>query len=565
MMPGPGSRQRLLAAVRLFQAGDHDAAAELCRRGLEDAEREGAPAPLRGDFLHLLAGMAHQEGRERDALDLVRQAIACNAAAPGFHFTLGLVSQALGEPDAAAKAYRACLRLDPGFAPAHGHLGSLLESQGRLEEALAALGMALHLTPDADTACHLGALLQRLSRADAAIPVYRAALRIRPDCAEAQAGLGGALLLMGQPEEALAACRTAVRLGPDSAGAYCNLGCVLRDLGESDAAVAAFHTALRLWPGFPEAESNLGMALLERGDMAEGWRNFQGGRLREMIRRDRVDRPPLTWNGEAGEGRTLLVRAEHGLGDTIQLCRLAPLATERGLHVVMEVPPPLVRLLGSLAGVERVIAAGDEPPPCDLQCPVFALPLLLETTLATIPRATPYLHADPRQVETWRARLAAAGRSGARVGLVWAGRSAGEGSFHRAMDRCRSMAPDQLAPLLDVPGLHFISLQKTAPLAPAEFGLTDFMGEMHDLADTAALVANLDLVVTVDSALAHLAGALGRPVWLMDRFNHCWRWLNGRRDSPWYPQMRIYRQPRRGDWGSVIAAIARDLQGVARA
>ena len=230
--------------------------------------------------------------------------------------------------------------------------------------------------------------------------------------------------------------------------------------------------------------------------------------------------------------------------------------------MVLEVQPPLVRLMGSLAGVDRVVASGEELPRFDCHCPMQSMPLAVGTTLETIPNAPSYLHADPAEVAAWRTRLDRIGNASSEptgcrhplIGLAWAGSPA------MTRDRRRSLTPDRLAPLLELPGLHFFSLQKGGQAAPRHLPLTDFMDGMDDFADTAALIANLDLVVSVDTAVAHLAATLGKPVWLLDRFDPDWRWLSGRRDSPWYPTLRLYRQPRPGDWDSVLAEVAQDLR-----
>jgi len=219
-------------------------------------------------------------------------------------------------------------------------------------------------------------------------------------------------------------------------------------------------------------------------------------------------------------------------------------------------------LSGGLPGVDLVVGPGTEMPSFDFHCPMLSMPLAMGTTLATIPRAASYLHAEQFQVAAWRSRLAALDNQGPRIGLVWAGNSYNHSPALAATDRRRSIAPDRLAPLFDVRGLHFFSLQKDGPAPPVNFPLTDYMDEMRDFADTAALISNLDLVISVDTAVAHLAAALGKPVWLLDRFDPCWRWLAGRRDSPWYPTLRLYRQPCPGDWHSVLAEVTQSLRGL---
>ena len=266
--------------------------------------------------------------------------------------------------------------------------------------------------------------------------------------------------------------------------------------------------------------------------------------------RDRRDFAQPQWRGEPAEGRTLLIHAEQGFGDTLQFCRLAPLAAARGLRVSWKCRGQCCACCKTCRASISASPRGEALPDFDLHCPMLSLPLALGTTLETIPAGVPYLHADAAKVADWQARLAGGGRPEVRASA-----SPGQAIRDRLRPAASALAPDRLAPLFGLPGAHFFSLQKDGPAAPEHFPLTDFMDEMGDFADTAALIANLDLVVTVDNAIAHLAGALGKPVWLLDRFDPDWRWLAGRQDSPWYPTLRIFRQPRPGDWDAVIAGV----------
>ena len=352
---------------------------------------------------------------------------------------------------------------------------------------------------------------------------------------------------------AAAACyRQAIAALPEMPEPHNNLATALCELGRPGDAIPHLRRATALRPDYVAAHFNLGMALLTHGEFAEGWREYE---WRWRMPNYAAARAALTtpqWRGEAGERRRLLVHAEQGAGDTLQFCRLAPLAARHGLRVHMAVPRPLVRLLQALPGVAGVTAQEDAPPPYDLHCPMLSLPWALGITEATIPDAPAYLRADPDDAARWRGRLEQVG-DGLRVGIAWAG------SPLSAADGRRSIAPDKLAPLAGLRTVRLISLQKGVPPAPAALGVIDPTAELRDFADTAALVANLDLVVCVDTAVAHLAAAMGKPVWLLDRYDHCWRWLAGRRDSPWYPSLRIYRQKRPGDWDAVLAEVARDL------
>jgi hypothetical protein len=321
-----------------------------------------------------------------------------------------------------------------------------------------------------------------------------------------------------------------------------------------------------------QAISNKALEHPQAGQLADAERLFAQGEMAARCEEpewrwqtshwieDRRDFTQPEWRGEPAPGQTLLIHAEQESDATLQFCRYASLAAATGLHVILEVPRQLVRLLRGLPGVDLVVASGEDLPTFDLHCPMLSMPLALGTTVATIPSAGSYLHADEMQAAAWRTRLATMANQGPRLGLVSAGNPGVHIPAKAADDRRRSIPPDRLVPLFDVLGLHFFSLQKDGPSAPADFPLTDFLQEMTDFADTAALIANLDLVISVDTAVAHLASALGKPFWLLDRFDSCWRWLTGRRDSPWYPALRLYHQSRPGDWDSVIAEVVHDLR-----
>ena len=362
--------------------------------------------------------------------------------------------------------------------------------------------------------------------------------------------IGRALAARNQLTAAVHAFRRAIGLAPQLAEPHNNMGSALHRMGSLEAAAASFRRAIALRPGYASAHVNLGMVLMHAGDMAAAWPelewrwqlpDFVALRARQTLPR---------WRGEPAVGRTVLLWAEQGLGDTIHFARYASLAAARGLRAVVQVQAPLVRLLRSLPNVAAVVPV-EQAVPADLQCPLLSLPLAFATTAATVPAATAYLRPDPADVTRWQARMPSAHeRPLLRVGIAWAG------SPRLDVDSRRSIAPALLAPLWDVPGVQWFSLQKDMP-APA--GIADPMAAVTDFADTAALVATLDLVVCVDTAIAHLAAAIGRPVWLLDRFDPCWRWVPGHTGTAWYPTMRIYRQPRPGDWPAVLQEVVKDL------
>jgi tetratricopeptide (TPR) repeat protein len=506
----------------------------------------------------------HQSGRLNEAELLYRRVLAASPGHDGTIHLLGMVACQTGRHALAVALISKAISINANIAKYHCNLGNALWHQGRLSEAAACCRDALHLLPDLPEAHNnLGLVLRDQGRSDAAIECYREALRLNPDFPEAHNNLGVMLRDQGQLDEALVCQHRALELRPEFPEAHNNLGNVLRDQGWLDGAVASYRTALDLAPDLPDGHFNLALALLSRGDMAAGWREHEWRWKTPQMIGDRRDFSQPRWRGEAAEGRTLLIHAEQGYGDTLQFCRYARLAAANGLRVIMEVQKPLVRLLNGVPGVDLVVATGEQLPEFNLHCPMLSMPLAFGTTVATIPGAADYLSADEAISATWRARLAAMPNRGRRIGLVWAGDSRSYSPSLAAQDRRRSLAPDQLTPLFEVSGLHFFSLQKIGAKPPDDLPLTDFMDEMTDFADTAALVANLDLVISVDTAVAHLAAALGKPVWLLDRFDSCWRWLTGRRDSPWYPTLRIYRQPHAGDWDSVLAEVVRDLRDIA--
>ncbi len=505
----------------------------------------------------------HQAGRLDQAAACYRRAIDARPDIPDLANNLGHVLTQQGRLDEAVACIRRAIALRPEFAQAHYNLGIALAEQGRLNEAVACYHRVIDLQPHIPEAHNsLGYTLEKLGRLDAAVACFRTAIALRADYPEAHNNLGHALGQQGQLDASIACYRSAIDLRQSYPEAHNNLGYALQEQRRLDAAGACYRAAIGLEPDFAEAHFNLALALLAQGDSAAGWREYEWRwKLPEGIKqRQTFSRPQ--WRGEPATGRTLLIHAEQGFGDTLQFCRYGELAASCGLRVIMQVPQPLVRVLRGLPGV-LVVATGEPLPAFDLHCPMLSMPLAMGTTIETIPAIASYLHADKVQVAAWRTRLGAAGADRRpRIGLVWAGASR-TGTALAAIDRRRSVSPVLLAPLLELRALDFFSLQKGGVAAPAHFGLTDFMGEMGDFADTAALIANLDLVISVDTAVAHLAAAMGKPVWLLDRFDACWRWLDGRRDSPWYPTLRVYRQPRAGDWESVLAELAQDLRDFA--
>ena len=454
----------------------------------------------------------------------------------------------------AIAVYEAALRREPDRIDLLADLAATLAGLGRLAEALACWQRIVQRQPRLAAAHNnLGATLRQLQRRDEAVTAFEAALRLQPEYPEASCNLGSVLCELGRIEEGAAHLRRAVRIRPDYPKAHCNLGSALRDLGQTEAALSSFREALRLAPDFVEAHCHYGYLALRSGRLREGWESFEWrSRLPSAVR---FPVPQPVWNGGPPNGTTLLVQAEEGFGDTIQFWRYVPLLAAAGHRVVFHAQPPLMRLLSGQDSGTSVVAIGDALPVFDRHCLLLSLPRIFGTTLESIPDAVPYLRADPALVARWQQRLT--GLDGLRVGLVW------QGSPHYAADERRSMRLDQLAPLAAVEGVAFVSLQKGAGpnvAPPHGMVLHDWTDQIADFADTAALIAALDLVIGVDTAVIHLAGALGKPVWLLNRSDTCWRWLENRDDSPWYPTLRQFRQARPGDWADVVGRVQAELQ-----
>ncbi len=435
-----------------------------------------------------------------------------------------------------------------------------LHRRGRLAEAATAYQRLLAALPDEpQLLLGFGTLLLQAGEVERGLGLIDRLLALVPDHPIALSNRGNALRSLGQPAEALRCYDRAIAAKPDYASAWYNRGALLQALRRFDEALRDYDRAIALSPRLADAYWNKALLHLVRGDYDEGWRlyewRWQGPQKDEV----RPFAQPLWLGREALRGRRILLHAEAGLGDTIQFCRYVPLVSALGAQVVLEVQAPLQSLLSTLGGERRIVRRGDFLPEFDFHCPLLSLPLALKTTVASIPAAVPYLFADPEKVNDWRMRLGAVSRP--RVGLAWSG-----SALYRN-DRERSMPVGLLAGLLSVP-FEFHVLQKEVrpdDLSTLQrLGPVQWHGErLNDFSDTAALVELMDLVVSVDTSVAHLAGALGRPVWILLPFSADHRWFLDRSDSPWYPTATLLRQPGPGDWPGVVAEAARRLSALA--
>jgi tetratricopeptide (TPR) repeat protein len=522
----PEAAQQLAVALKglaglNMESGKLDEAEANLRRALNvipnDAESVrglGRLALLRGDAAlaeSLLAQALQQLGDDVDGLN--------------WH---GLACLQQKKYAAADQSLTRVLALNPELSQARNNLGLSLYDQGRLTEA---------------HACFVATLAHD--------PAY----------ANARINLANTLRILGRPDAARLQLELLLADSPDSVEVLNNLGTVLQDQGLAQQARDCLERAAALAPASPQVRWNLALSQLLLGDYAAGWANFESRWEGCANLRGAYDKPAhLAWRGESLQGKRLLLWAEQGFGDTLQFIRFAEDVARQGATVIVEAQPELTALISNAPGVTAVVARGKPLPPYDLHCPLMSLPHRLGITLTAAIGRTAYLSADQAQAAQWKTRLAP--YPGRKVGLTWAGKSRLQNAELAAVDARRSIKLRQWTPLLQNTHCSFFSLQKGVPTSELrEVGLPvhDFSAEWADFADTAAFIANLDLVITVDTAVAHLAGALGKPVWLLNRHDTCWRWLLERADSPWYPTLRQFRQARTGEWEPVIAAAAGEL------
>nr|WKF59119.1 TPR repeat-containing protein YrrB [Paraburkholderia busanensis] len=554
----------LRQAVALQQNGALAEAGELYREILE-------LKPRHFDALQLLGALALQAGRLEEGVELLKKALAVNARQAPIHSNLAYALNALRRFDEGLASAERALALQPDFPDALNNRGNAQAGLDRPLDALGSFDRAIVRTPAFAQAWNNRAcVLRDLGRPEDALASCDRALELQPGYPDAWSNRGNALSDLNRPQQAEQSYRRALELAPSFADAWNNLGLTQIDLDRHADALASYQRALAVNPDAAETHWNESLCLLQMGQLEAGFRAYEWRWERDRIKAGRRVFAQPVWLGDFPlEGKTILLHAEQGLGDTLQFCRYAALVSKLGAKVVLEVQPELLRLLTTLDGVDQLIEAGQPLPPFDCHCPLLSLPLALGTKLDSIPSATPYLFAQTRAAETWRVRLNDDAQGRLKVGLVWAGGNRPHVAELRKNDARRSIAFERLAPLLDVPHVQFFSLQKGAAarqLADSGMGhaVIDYTEELHDFADTAALVAQLDLVISVDTSTAHLAGALDRPVWILNRFDTCWRWMLERSDTPWYPSARLFRQPELGDWGSVILAARDALAGLTR-
>jgi len=585
MTTGDELMSLLVKAQKMYHAGHFSEALGVSEEAL-------GHQPEQVDALNMAAVSALQIGDLGRALEYLDKAIVSNPSHPQAYLNLGVILEQNGRTEEAANAYRASLEADPDQILARLNLGNALAQLGHNQAAIESCDLVLAQEPaNTDALNNKGMALKAAGRIEDAETTLREAVRVAPNSDQSWLNLGLVLRLGAKPEEALTAYERALEINPTSikalnnlavlhrwegrlneAEAICqgvlkthsnvvevlnNLGDILQAQGRVDEARTMFERVLEIDPAHPEGHHNLAVLLLLRGDFEAGWQHYEWRWLAKEFPSERRNFSQPLWMGEELTGKTILLYVEQGLGDALQFVRYAPLVHARGGRVVVECPASLKRLFETVEGIDRVIARGGDLGAFDLQCPFLSLPGLLSPRAEDIPATVPYLFGPDEELERWRARLE--GVDGFKVGLVWAG------SPHHTNDRERSITLDTLTPLSEVPGCAFINLQigpSTAQLADVSWPVVDLTQDVGDYADTAALVGALDLVITVDTSVAHVAGALGKPVWVLLPHAPDWRWQLEREDSPWYPSMKLYRQPLRRDWQSVLQRVKSDLKDV---
>jgi tetratricopeptide (TPR) repeat protein len=546
-------------AIALHRAGRHEEALEKCRQAAsimpEDARAH-----------HIMGFVLQTQGRCAEAIESYRRAVELKPDFAEAYDHLGVALSEQGCSDEAIDSHRRAIELAPDYAGAYNNLAIALGAESRFDEAITNYRQALSLEPDlADAHYNLANVLREQRRYEEAITSYNRAIELRPDHAEAYNNLGRTFKECGRLGEAIQKCEKAIALNPRLAEAHNNRGLLLKARGRHGEAIESYEKAIQLRPDYANAHWNYSLALLSDGRFAEGWEEYQWRRKAKLgaILDSQRERPG-SWDGSPFSGKRLLIRYEQGMGDCLQFVRYAPMVKALGGTVIFETLEPLLGLLEGFEGIDELAEASPDGQPAvefDLDVFMLDLPRVLGTTAETIPADIPYLYTDPAKADVWSQKLAG---DGFKVGIVWAG------SPLHSDDANRSCTLEHFEPLGQIDGVQLFGLQKGAAAAQTErlrggMPFENLGDELKNFADTAAVISNLDLVVSVDTAVLHLAGAVGKEVWALLPFEADWRWLRQRDDSPWYPTMKLFRQSRPGDWDGVFDCVAAELRKCAGA
>jgi len=519
----------------------------------------------------LLGLVMLEEGEVEMAIILLKEAIKINPAVTNPQINIANAYCSIENYEDAIYHYLAAVQINPQLSKPYYGLGLCYDHLSQFDSAIKNYIHAIQLEPNfVDAYLNLGSCLEEKKMVQAAIESYEQAIKIDPTYSMAYNNLGNALKKLCRFEEAVESFKSAVLFDPKFALAYSNLGVLYRDLGLMDKSLECFNLALKIDPEFKSAKYNNSLALLYIGDFKNGFREYEYRWESNSLRGSRRSYEKPLWLGEEPLlGKTILVHGEQGLGDMIQFCRYIDLIAGLGAKVILEIPSSVAQLMTSLAGVSKVIPTGEELPYFDYYCPMLSLPLAFKSELTTVPVKIPYLGVSEQKKKNWQERLSEDYKF--RVGLVWSGGSRPDQPELFEVNNRRNIPLKKLAQIAHTE-IQFYSLQKgeTAELelrelresTVNEFNILDFTSDLLDFTDTAALIENLDLIISVDTAVAHLAGALAKPIWLLNRYDSDWRWLLDRDDSPWYPSLKIYRQKEYDNWDNLIELIRLDLSVV---
>jgi tetratricopeptide (TPR) repeat protein len=587
----PGQNTVLQEALSLHRSGQPAEAATLYRKLIKQFPKDLSA-------LRELGILELEQGNFHESVRLLQLSLQIDPKQPDALSSLGSAFQALGQLDQAMACFDRAIALRPDNADTYSNRGLALQGLNRLEEALASYDQAIALDPDnIVTYNNRGLTLDSLKRPAEALESYDRAISLNPDIAAIHNNRGNALLALDRPDEALASFDRAIALQPDFAEVHNSLGDLLYRANRSDEALANFNRAIALRPDYAEANENKGVVLLSlnrldealasfdraialkpeyataylykaflkllAGDFGEGWKLYEWRwKDKQLKNHARNFTQPLWLGDQPVAGKTILIHTEQGLGDFIQFCRYAPMVAAMGARVLLETPVPLISLAATLKGNITIINYGEPPPPFDLHCPILSLPLAFKTTVQSTPSEVPYLHADLERQKSWHLRLGS--KTKPRIGLVWSSTSTKPSLLKRNV-------PLQLMkPLLQLPA-EFHALQKDIRLADKALlsGLFSKFRRIHlhneqlyDLSNTAALIQEMDLVISIDTSVAHLAGALGKQVWILLPYAPHFTWMLERTDSPWYPTATLFRQPAPDDWESVITKVVAKLKEI---
>ena len=544
----------LQQAIQAFQSGNF-VSADLSLRRVLQIDSKNLPA------LHILGLIKASQSNYREAADYLARAARIHPNDASIQYNLAKALSDSGNDKDALAHHKKAVALAPNNPEAWLSYGKTASNLGRYEDALVWYGNALRLKPDyAEASLNKGATLKELERYEEAIAFAEQALSINPNLAEAWTNKGVALKALKRFDEAIAHYDKALSLKPDYHEAWTNKGVTLHELKRYDEAIAHYDTALSLKPEYHDASWNKSLCLLLQGDFENGLQLYESRwtseKVSEIVGKRFFDGP--AWLGaESLQDKTILLYGEQGLGDFIQFCRYVKLVADLGANVILEVPEALAGLMKGLDGISQLVIKGEALPFFDYQCPLLSLPLVFKTNLDTIPNPSRYINLNnyPNKIMEWKAGLGS--KLKPRVGLVWSGNP------HHKNDHNRSILLRDILPFLPNQ-FEYVSLQKEVRevdklTLDSNPHILNFAGHLNDFLDTAALIDNLDLVISVDTSVAHLSAALGKETWVLLSHVPDWRWLLDREDSPWYPSMKLYRQTSIGNWNSVLDRVKSDL------